>query len=231
VVRAVATSSLREAGNRDELVTRVQRETGIHLEVISGHEEARLVCLGVLEGKPTRTDSLCIDLGGGSIEVAVARGEQPKALHSVPAGALRLSRELGDASAETLRAHAALVAAQLPPMLARHTGGVAVGASGTIRALVEYITEGKRAQVRKHELGRALEALAGMSFNHRCHWFPPNRAEVIAAGAALLEALFERLGIEVLHASKRGLRDGVLIDLSRTRSRSFSFPPLQSIRQ
>jgi exopolyphosphatase/guanosine-5'-triphosphate,3'-diphosphate pyrophosphatase len=230
-VRAVATSSLREAGNREQVVARVRRETGIDLEVISGREEARLVCLGVLEGRSERLHSLCVDLGGGSVEVALARGEHPKELHSVPAGALRLARDMGDAPASELRARAAAAAAQLPSKLARRAGGVAVGASGTIRALVEYVSEGTRNHVRRNELARAVDSLATMSFSRRCHWFPPNRAEVIVAGAALLEALFDRLGIEVLHASKRGLRDGVLVDLSRAPVRSLSFQEIESIRQ
>ena len=57
-VRAVATSAVREARNRDEIVARVRREAGVNLEVISGREEARLICLGVLHGTPDRVRSL-----------------------------------------------------------------------------------------------------------------------------------------------------------------------------
>jgi exopolyphosphatase/guanosine-5'-triphosphate,3'-diphosphate pyrophosphatase len=218
-LRAVATSSLREASNAHELLGRIRRETGLEVEVISGHEEARLVCLGVLEGLPSEIHSLCIDLGGGSVEVALARGEHPIALCSVPAGALRLARELGDAKAKELRASARFHAHQLPAQLAKRTGGIAVGSSGTIRALVNFVTEGTRRYVHKSELARAVEDLSEMSVAERTRWFDPNRAEVIAAGAALLEAVLERLEVEVLHASKRGLRDGVLIDLSRAPAR------------
>jgi exopolyphosphatase/guanosine-5'-triphosphate,3'-diphosphate pyrophosphatase len=215
-LRAVATSSLREAENALEILTRIRNEAGIELEVISGREEARLVCLGVLEGQPAQIHSLCIDLGGGSIEVALARGEHPVALHSVAAGALRFSRELLSTRGEDLRLRAARHASHLPAQLGRHTGGVAVGSSGTIRALVEFVTEGTRRYVHKKEMARAVDELAAMSLDERARWFDPHRAEVIAAGAALLEAILERLEVEVLHASKRGLRDGVLVDLSRS---------------
>jgi exopolyphosphatase/guanosine-5'-triphosphate,3'-diphosphate pyrophosphatase len=214
-VRAVATSSLREAANRAEVLARIRDEAGVELEVITGHEEARLTCLGVLAGKAPRLYSLCIDLGGGSVEVALARGEQPVALHSVAAGALRLARELGPAPAETLRAAARDAAAALPTGLAAHTGGVAVGSSGTIRRLVHFITEGTRPHVRRGELARAVDTLAAMDASERRRWFEPSRADVVAAGAALLEAVLARLGVEVLHASKRGLRDGVLFELGR----------------
>jgi exopolyphosphatase/guanosine-5'-triphosphate,3'-diphosphate pyrophosphatase len=215
-VRAVATSSLREASNRAEVLALIERETGLTLEVISGREEARLVCLGVLEGKAPQVTSLCVDLGGGSVEVALARGEHPVALHSVAAGALRLARELGaPAGASELRARAAASVAELPLGLAERTGGIALGSSGTIRALVEFVTGDTRRYARRDELTGAVDALAEMSVTERCRRFGEHRGEVIAAGAAVLEATLERLGVRVVEATKRGLRDGVLVDLAR----------------
>ena len=77
-VRAVATSAVREARNRDEIVRRVRAETGLSLEVVSGREEARLICLGVLAGRAARARSLVIDIGGGSTEIALGLGEKPE---------------------------------------------------------------------------------------------------------------------------------------------------------
>jgi exopolyphosphatase/guanosine-5'-triphosphate,3'-diphosphate pyrophosphatase len=76
-VRAVATSAVREAKNSDEIVRRARREAGTELEVVSGREEARLICLGVLAGRPPRARSLLVDIGGGSTEVATAEGVHP----------------------------------------------------------------------------------------------------------------------------------------------------------
>src|SRR5881392_4109241 len=67
-MRAVATSALRSAGNRAEVVARVQRDCGLDLEVIDGAEEARLTALGVLSGAEPDERALCIDVGGGSTE-------------------------------------------------------------------------------------------------------------------------------------------------------------------
>jgi exopolyphosphatase/guanosine-5'-triphosphate,3'-diphosphate pyrophosphatase len=218
-LRAVATSSLREAANRAEVLAYIRARTGVELDVISGREEARLVCLGVLEGRAPQLRSLCIDLGGGSVEVAVAQGEYPVALHSLAQGALRLSRQIGTSAKvplSELRSRAREAAAQLPPLLGRGTRGAAIGSSGTIRALVEYIGEGTRAQAFKHEIARSVGELAAMDARERRRWFGDHRADVIVAGAALLEALLDHLGVDVIHASKRGLRDGVLIELSRS---------------
>jgi len=96
-VRAVATSAVREARNRDEIVRRARREAGIVLEVVSGREEARLICLGVLDGRPAGSRSIVLDIGGGSTEVAAAIGDQATSLHSVALGAVRLT-EIFDSS-------------------------------------------------------------------------------------------------------------------------------------
>src|SRR5215468_9054721 len=90
-VRAVATSAVREAKNREEIIARARAEAGLNLEVVSGREEARLICLGVLHGKPPAARSLCVDIGGGSTEVASAVGERPTNLWSIALGAVRLT--------------------------------------------------------------------------------------------------------------------------------------------
>src|SRR5215468_4150746 len=105
-VRAVATSAVREAQNKDEIIRRARDEAGLDLEVVSGKEEARLICLGVLHGKPRTARSLCIDIGGGSTEVATAVGEEPTELYSVAIGAVRLTEIFqadGDISPKRLR--------------------------------------------------------------------------------------------------------------------------------
>ena len=97
-IRAVATSAVREARNRDEIVRRVRDEAGIELEVVSGREEARLICLGVLAGRAPRARSLVLDIGGGSTEVAPAVGEKATGLYSVGVGAVRLTEIFGSSS-------------------------------------------------------------------------------------------------------------------------------------
>src|SRR6185295_10089357 len=94
-IRAVATSALREAKNQHEIIARARKEAGLNLEVVSGREEARLICLGVLHGKPPDSRSLCLDIGGGSTEVATAVGERPVNLWSMALGAVRLAEVFG----------------------------------------------------------------------------------------------------------------------------------------
>ena len=142
-VRAVATSAVREARNREEIVRRVRREAGLELEVISGREEARLICLGVLDGRPQHARSLVVDIGGGSTEVALGLGEKPSALHSVALGAVRLTEIFG-ASGKVPRERLAVMRSfaeeafrdQLPRLGPHHK--VALGSSGTINAIVAW---------------------------------------------------------------------------------------------
>ena len=91
-VRAVATSAARRALNAATFLQRVQDETGLHVEVISGPEEARLTWLGALDGLPLPLGSVAVvDLGGGSTEVVAGEGERIAFRTSLELGSVRLT--------------------------------------------------------------------------------------------------------------------------------------------
>lgn len=217
-VRAVATSAVREARNQGEIVRRVRAETGLELEVVSGREEARLICLGVLDGRPPKARSLVIDIGGGSTEVALGLGEKPTALHSVAVGAVRLTEIFGTSgkvSKERLAVLRAFAAEafrdQLPGDLPRSK--VALGSSGTINAIVTAGSETRR--LTRRRLEKTVVELAGLTLAERRRRFEPRRAEIIVAGAVILEAAMRHLGVDEVVAVDTGLRNGVLRDLAR----------------
>ncbi|MBA3542475.1 MAG: Ppx/GppA family phosphatase, partial [Deltaproteobacteria bacterium] len=87
--RAVATSAVRNASNRDVLLHRLYHEAGIELEVIEGEEEARLVRKATIQALatllPGQTPKLILDLGGGSLEVSVRQGSTWRG-NSLPVG-------------------------------------------------------------------------------------------------------------------------------------------------
>jgi len=224
-VRAVGTSALREAKNRDDIIRRVKREAGLELEAISGKEEARLMCLGVLSGRPPKPRSLCLDIGGGSTEVAGAIGEQPSKLWSVAIGSVRLTETFkshGEVSPKQLRllrefAREA-VADSLPPGI-RGFPRVALGSSGSIRAIIASAAAEGTAHATAEQISRAVEKLARMDPDERHKRFEARRADVIVAGAVILEALAHHLSLHAVTAVDRGLRHGVLVDLVRRRFR------------
>ncbi len=218
-VRAVATSAIREARNGAEIVKRAREEAGLDLEVVSGREEARLICLGVLHGKGPRSRSLVVDIGGGSTEVAKAVGERPTELWSVALGAVRLTEMFGiaaKASASRLavvRSYAAEAFREGLPKKFSHPD-VALGSSGTINAVVGFAS-GKVRHATRLQLSRAVETLAAMGIDERRRHFDASRAEIVVAGAVILEAAVRHLGLSGVTSVDTGLRNGILFDLLR----------------
>jgi exopolyphosphatase / guanosine-5'-triphosphate,3'-diphosphate pyrophosphatase len=207
-VRAVATAPLREAYNSEAILRRVRDACGLALEVISSYEEARLTCLGVLAGSPPERRSVCIDLGGGSTEVVVAHGEHPERCWSL--------REITEGcSLDQLRHHAWLGVAGLPRGLDDGAPRLALGSSGTLRALVQFAVAGMKAHATVDELARATEELDELGARGRLATFGQRRADVILPAAVVLEAVVRRLKLGGVQAVKRGLRDGLLIEMSR----------------
>ena len=217
-VRAVATSAVRSAKNREAVVARVRREAGVELEIIDGVEEARLTALGVLCGQEGDERSLCIDIGGGSTEIMLSEGERLAAAHSVELGGVRLQQLVGD-DVEALRERAAAALAALPRKLGRRWMGedaTAIGCSGSVRALVDFATSESRRYLTRHELVGAVDELGRMKPAERARFFG-RRAPVALPAAVVLEQTMERLGLWAVRATRRGLRDGVLVEMSRAR--------------
>jgi exopolyphosphatase/guanosine-5'-triphosphate,3'-diphosphate pyrophosphatase len=224
-VRAVGTSALREAKNREDIIRRVKREAGLVLEAISGKEEARLMCLGVLSGQPPKARSLCIDIGGGSTEVAGAIGERPVKLWSVAIGSVRLTeifkshREVSPKQLRLMREFAREAVEESLPAGIRGFPRVALGSSGSIRALIAMAAAEGTAHATAEQISHAVEKLARMYPDERHKRFDARRAEIIVAGAVILEALANHLSLHAVTAVDRGLRHGVLVDLVRRRFR------------
>jgi exopolyphosphatase/guanosine-5'-triphosphate,3'-diphosphate pyrophosphatase len=222
-VRAVATSAVREAKNQRDVLRRVRAAAGVDLEVVSGREEARLICLGVLRGRSASARAVLLDIGGGSTEVATAVGEKPTNLWSVALGAVRLTQIFGaggrvsEPKLAALRAFAAEAFREAIPSFPAGAGP-ALGSSGTIEAVVGFAAQQKRAS--RQEITRALEGLASMSVAERRRHFDPRRAEIVVAGTAILEAAMRHLGLASVAAVGTGLRNGVLVELSRRGDRT-----------
>lgn len=221
-VRAVATSAVREAKNRDDIVRRIRLEAGIDLEVVSGREEARLICTGVLHGRPPSARSLVVDIGGGSTELATAVGDRPTNLWSVALGAVRISEvfgsngKVGDRKLGLMRGFAAEILARGVPRAAVPRFKAAFGSSGTINAIVSYAAdEDDYPRLTLKRLSKAVEDLSNMTLAERSEAFEPRRAEIIVGGAVVLEQLMAHLDLEAVIAVDRGLRNGILFELVR----------------
>jgi exopolyphosphatase/guanosine-5'-triphosphate,3'-diphosphate pyrophosphatase len=228
-IRAVATSAVREADNGDEFRAQVEAQTGIGLEILSAHEEARLIHLGVASGFPIYDRLACIiDIGGGSTEFIVADGERPYLLDSVKLGSLRLyDRYLRGASPQRgvreLNRHIRATLGPLLDRVKRYRLDLTIGTSGTIMGLgaLDAAARGLTlSRVHGYTIARdRLEALQrqmlGMTEGERRRMpgMNPRRSDIIVAGNAILIAALEGLGREEIVVCERALRDGIIVDM------------------
>lgn len=233
LTRNVATEACRAASNGAAFIDRVYDATGIALDVISPAEEARLAVLGcqaLIEPGPT----LVFDIGGGSTElilVETGAGDDPEMLGwiSIPWGVVSLAETEPALLAEADRAAAfermvACVASHVRPFAARlapqHGPVRLLGTSGTITTLASVelgLTSYDRDKVDGCTVGsvpmRALgRMLAGRSPSERAMvpCIGRDRADLVVAGCAILEAILDGWPAEDIRVADRGIREGIL---------------------
>ncbi|MCX5398786.1 Ppx/GppA phosphatase family protein [Streptomyces sp. NBC_00102] len=230
-VLAFATSAVRDATNADDVLGRVRAETGVDLAVLSGEEEARLTFLaarrwfGWSAGK-----LLLLDIGGGSLEIALGLDEEPAAAVSLPLGAGRLTaawlpgdpaRPAGAAEVRELRRYVRARIASTVGDFSRHgRPDRVVATSKTFKQLARIAgaarsTEGLYTQ-------RTLSAAAleewvpklAMMTAEECGHLPgvsPGRAGQLLAGALVAEGTMDLFGITELEICPWALREGVIL--------------------
>ena len=228
-ITAVATCAVREAANGDDFVKRVRRETGVRLNVISGEEEARLITRAVRSELPPSCDPLLVlDIGGGSTEVVIAKGDRILLAESLDLGAVRLtelfvsSEPLSSKDERLLRRAIRSRLARLRKRVRKAKIKTAAGTSGTILAVAAIAGElggrspagtGHRALARKDATRIAgLLAKATVRQKLRIPGLEADRRDIAVAGAILLEELLRAFDVETLLVSERSLRDALVLE-------------------
>jgi exopolyphosphatase / guanosine-5'-triphosphate,3'-diphosphate pyrophosphatase len=231
-VVAVATSATREAGNKAVFVRRLREEAGLDVHVVSGQEEARLIFLGVLSRVHLGVRrGLVIDIGGGSTEIALGDDAGATYTDSLRLGAIRLTSEFPEASAaapvtakayEAMRRRVQVEAARIRRHLAGERVDVVFGTSGTIRNLASVVVRALRGgtpqrvdTLSRTEVRKVARLLSSLSLEERraVPGLNPLRADIVVAGAAILDALMEDLGLAEIQAlAECGLREGMVVD-------------------
>jgi exopolyphosphatase/guanosine-5'-triphosphate,3'-diphosphate pyrophosphatase len=238
-VYAVATSAVREAENRNEFVRRAKDEAGVHVAVISGAEEARLIRLGALQAVPAyERRHLVVDIGGGSTEFIIGEGDEVLGARSLKLGAIRLTERFGLAGPvkrKALDECRQFIRSYLAPV-ARMTKAlgfeVVIGSSGTIVNLAEMVRAARGdapmrqvsgATLDAEGLDRIIDLLVGCESVEDRSAVPgldPKRADIVLGGALVLEQAFAFLGIDEMVVSDFALREGVLLDALRRRDKT-----------
>ena len=230
-VRAVATSAVREAHNADVFLTRAHREAKVDIEVISGLEEARLIHLGVLQAVPAFEQRLIlVDIGGGSTEVLVGERGETLAARSFKLGAVRLTDRFfagGTTTSDSVgecRSYIRSILATFDRDVEELGFDIAIASSGTAETIARIIHAARddtalhtfnRFEFTVSELQSITESLAKKRSSDDRRSTPgldPARADIIVAGALVLEGVADIFGIKSFVFSEAALREGVLLD-------------------
>jgi exopolyphosphatase/guanosine-5'-triphosphate,3'-diphosphate pyrophosphatase len=223
-VRAVATNTFRVARNAPAFLARAEKLLGFPIEVVSGHEEARLIYLGVAHVLPrSHAPRLVVDIGGGSTEVIIGRDYDALALESLDMGCVSWSqRHFGDGrlTAQAFAAAITQASAEVEAIARdfdRHRWREAYASSGTALALADILEQNglsaggitpdglaalRARLVRARSIDRVQ--LAGLK---------PARAPVLAGGLAIMEATLAGLRVPRINPVGGALRLGVMVDM------------------
>ena len=219
-----ATSALREAVNGAEIISRINADFEIDLQVLSGEDEARITFLaarlwyGWSSGR-----LLMVDIGGGSLELAVGVNEVPDVALSLPLGASRLTKDhlQGDPftkkSIRNLRDHIERDIAEILPTIVQHQDSDrSIATSKTLRTLARICgdwVDGNGKKLRIDSLRKITPRLAEMSQEDRAELpgVSNTRAKQITAGAFVAEAVMRNLDIDELEICPWALREGIVL--------------------
>lgn len=223
-VRAVGTNTLRRAKNAPAFLRRAEKALGHSIEVISGMEEARLIYQGVASALGDSPEKrLVVDIGGGSTELIIGKGNHTQVLESLHMGCVSTTDNyLSGKKVSPRNFREAVIAArqELEPVqaiLRRESWQRAIGSSGTIRSIENVMRESGWCDegITADCLQRLADKLVkqGDAGNPVLPGLTTERAPVFAGGVAILTAVFEALQIERMEVSSGALREGVLRDL------------------
>ena len=228
-ILAAATSAVREAENGGEFLAAVERETGIKPQVISGTEEARLIHLAAVYGVDVAgASAVVVDIGGGSVEITHGAGTSLRVAKSFKLGVIRLTERFVHSDPLSGRDERKLVR-HIDEELAKYLRDIrragfdrVIGTSGTILSLGTVATaERRRAsdEIRNlrvpakqiHRLRKERDEPQHLRA-HEAAGLDPRRADLIVAGAVLLDTILQHLDATEITLCDLALREGLVLD-------------------
>ncbi|KRB80281.1 exopolyphosphatase [Nocardioides sp. Root190] len=223
-----ATSAVRDAGNAEAVLTHVERETGVRIEVLPGEDEARLTFLAVRRWFGWSAGRLAVfDIGGGSLEIAAGTNERPDVAWSLPLGAARLAR--ADFSEQPDEERLRQIRRRIRAEIARDAGHLlragtthrASATSKTFRSLARICgaaPSGEGQLVPRSlplpDLRDWIPKLVAMSPEELAALpgVSPSRTHQIVPGALVAEACMDIFDLPELEICPWALREGVILE-------------------
>jgi len=227
-IRAVGTSALREAKNGKAYVELIRRKSSIHIEVIDGVEEARIIHQAVRrEINLENRHALLIDIGGGSVELTYTENGMMTSTQSFPFGTVRTLEMMKKRRLDEARLQLVIGEFLEPLMHFIHSQApgkpldFAVGTGGNLETLGKLkpllLGNPNRAMITFKELGEIIEKLQKTSLKDRVEKMKmrPDRADVILPAAFVIQAVLRQSGLDKLLIPNVGLKDGLIWALSQ----------------
>jgi exopolyphosphatase/guanosine-5'-triphosphate,3'-diphosphate pyrophosphatase len=223
-IEALATSAIRDAANGEDLLTEIERTTGLHARVISGEEEARFGWLAVVNST-TIEDGFGLDIGGGSIQAMRIEGRRLVHARSLRLGAVRVSERFlpeEKATAKHMKALRKHAAGELAGLGWWSGGGRLVGIGGTIRNLAAAVMkrlelpdiDAQGFRLTRDALEELVDELASLPASKRgeVQGIKYDRADVILGGAIVLATALDEGGFDAIEVTEAGLREGAFFE-------------------
>lgn len=230
--RATATSAMRDSKNGQELISRIDYETGIHINVIGGEEEARLVHYSMAQRvKLGDHFALLIDIGGGSVEISLCDDGEIISAQSFNIGTVRLLEMLGDSKTEKfnklLGKYIDGTRKKLRQQIGTRQTDLCLGTGGNATAIGELAQQlfktNSADQVSRKELKKLIDHLSPLSFEERVRdlGLRPDRADVILPAAMIFHEIMMLADADILTIPDASLLDGILLDMVDSEKTSF----------
>jgi exopolyphosphatase/guanosine-5'-triphosphate,3'-diphosphate pyrophosphatase len=215
----VGTEPLRRAADAARVVHGVWRESRVALHVIEHEEEALLTLLGATAGRPPDGELVLVDVGGGSSEFVVDAPRRKPVAAGIPVGSVRLTSrhvandppsqsEIGVLNREARRAVA--MAPEARPRQVIVVGGTA---SNLLRVVPDAMLDRSLTRARLGDAFRILGSETAEEASIR-HAVRVERARILPAGAAIVGAIMDRYGVDRVHVSDAGIREGAILAVS-----------------
>lgn len=224
--RAVATSALREAMNRDTFIDRIAQVSGIDIAVIGAEEEARLIHLAVGEKINLKNKTaMLIDIGGGSTEITFTVDGSIVSTESFRLGSVRLlqmleEKKYGEKKFNALvREYVDATQRRLKREINGKKFDLCIGTGGNIDALAalrkDLLLKDRNSAISASELDAIVKKLLSLTFEERVQQLRlrPDRADVIVPASIILQEILKVAGIDEIEIPKVGLKDGIIIDM------------------
>ena len=239
-ILAAATSATREARNGGEFLARIQHDTGIRPRVISGAEEARLIHQAAVYGVDVGTArAVVLDIGGGSVEITLGNSSAIQLAQSFKVGVIRLTERFVHTDPLSGRDERKLVKF-ITDQVGRHIDQIAaigfdrvIGTSGTVLSLGAVAATAARGappadlrnlRVSGKQIRRLRKTLVDLDLEERLAvpGMDPRRADLVVAGAILVDTIMKLLGAEEITLCNLALREGLILDWIRRHKRQIA---------